>query len=121
LWEESRYGLLSGELAIHYSVVILPLALRFEWDPAKNAENKHKHGVSFEEAQAVFYDDWGILIDDEHEPGREERFVLIGMSATLRVLVVSHCYRARDQVIRRISARRADRSERKDYETRWKR
>jgi len=113
--------LLGGALTIHYSVVILQPVIRFEWDPAKNAENKRKHGVSFEEAQTVFYDDWGILIEDEHEPGQEERFVLIGTSATLRVLVVSHCYRARDHVIRLISARRADRSERKDYETRWKR
>lgn len=113
--------MLGGELTSHYSVVILQPVLRFEWDRAKNAENKRKHGVSFEEAQTVFYDDWGILIEDEYEPGQEERFVLIGMSATLRVLVVSHCYRARDQVIRLISARRADRSERRDYETRWKR
>jgi len=113
--------LLGGELTSHYSVVILQPVLRFEWDRAKNAENKRKHGVSFEEAQTVFYDDWGILIEDEYEPGQEERFVLIGMSAALRVLVVSHCYRARDQVIRLISARRADRSERRDYETRWKR
>ena len=95
--------------------------LRFVWDAGKNLANRRKHGVSFEEAQTVFYDDWGILIEDEHEPGQEERFVLIGTSATLRVLVVSHCYRARDHVIRLISARRADRSERKDYETRWKR
>ncbi len=95
--------------------------LRFEWDAAKNARNKRKHGVSFEEAQTVFYDDWGILIKDEHEHGQEERFVLIGTSATLRVLVVNHCYREKDQVIRLISARKANRSERKDYETRWKR
>jgi hypothetical protein len=95
--------------------------LRFEWNAAKNAANKRKHGVSFEEAQTVFYDDWGILVEDEREPGEEERFVLIGTSATLRVLVVSHCYREREQVIRLISARKADRSERRDYETRWKR
>jgi len=95
--------------------------LRFEWDAGKNTENKHKHGVSFEEAETVFYDDWGVLIEDEGQAEQEERFVLIGTSAALRVLVVSHCYRARDEVIRLISARKADRSERKDYETRWKR
>ncbi|MGH7288701.1 MAG: BrnT family toxin [Myxococcota bacterium] len=93
--------------------------LRFEWDEAKNAENKRKHRVSFEEAETVFYDDWGVLVEDEDE--EEERFVLIGTSGALRVLVVSHCYRARDQVIRLISARKATRSERKAYETRWKR
>ena len=95
--------------------------LRFEWDSPKNAANKRKHGVSFEEAQTVFYDDWGILIHDEDDPDREKRFVLIGTSTRLRVLVVSHCYRARDEVIRVISARKANRSERRDYETRWKR
>jgi hypothetical protein len=95
--------------------------LRFDWHEPKNATNRRDHGVSFEEAQTVFYDDWGVLIEDEDEAQEEERFVLIGTSARLRVLVVSHCYRARDQVIRLISARKADRSERKAYETRWKR
>ena len=94
--------------------------LRFEWDSAKSASNRRKHGVSFEEAETVFYDDWGILVEDE-EDNQEPRFVLIGTSASLRVLVVSHCYRARDEVIRLISARKANRSERRDYETRWKR
>ena len=93
--------------------------LRFEWDEAKDRENKRKHKVSFEEAETVFLDDWGILIEDEDDD--EERFVLVGMSAAVRVLVVSHTYRARDQVIRIISVRRANRSERRDYETRWKR
>jgi uncharacterized protein len=93
--------------------------LRFEWDDAKVDENKRKHRVSFEEAQTVFYDERGLLIDDEDE--EDERFVLIGLSATLRVLVVSHCYRAKDQVIRLISARKATPSERMDYERRWKR
>ena len=90
--------------------------LRFEWDDAKNRENKRKHRVSFEEAETVFLDDWGVLIEDE-----EQRFVLVGTSAALRVLVVCHTYRARDQVIRIISARRANRAERRDYERRWRR
>ena len=93
--------------------------LRFEWDEAKNRENKRKHRVSFEEAETVFLDDLGALIEDEEEG--EERFVLMGMSAAWRVLVVSHTYRARDQVIRLISARRANRAERRDYDRRWKR
>ena len=96
--------------------------LRFEWDATKNTENKRKHRVSFEEAQTVFYDDRAILIEDEDEnEDNEERFLLLGLSATLRVLVVCHCYRARGQVIRLISARRATRSELRDYETRWRR
>jgi hypothetical protein len=93
--------------------------LRFEWDEVKNRENRRKHGVSFEEAETVFLDDWGVLIDDEDE--EEERYVLVGMSGGFRVLVVSHTYRARAQVIRLISARKANRSEREDYERRWKR
>jgi uncharacterized DUF497 family protein len=92
--------------------------LRFEWDEAKNRENQRKHRVTFEEAETVFLDDWGVLIRDEEEG--EDRFVLIGTSAALRVLVVSHTYRARDEVIRVISARKANRTERRDYEQRWK-
>ena len=95
------------------------LVLRFEWNDAKDRENKRKHRVSFEEAETAFLDDWGVLIEDEEEG--EERFVLIGMSAAFRVLVVSHTDRARDQVIRLISARKANRAERRDYEKRWKR
>ena len=93
--------------------------LRFEWDDAKADQNKRKHRVSFEEAQTVFYDERGVLVEDEDED--DDRFVLIGLSAGLHVLVVSHCYRAKDQVIRLISARKATASERKDYEKRWKR
>jgi uncharacterized DUF497 family protein len=76
--------------------------------------------VSFDEAETVFYDERGVLIEDDG-PGSEERLVLIGLSARLRVLVVCHTYRRRDQVIRLISARKANRAERSDYERRWKR
>ena len=94
--------------------------LRFEWDETKSRENLRKHRVSFEEAETVFYDERGVLIDDD-DAGSEERLVLIGLSARLRVLVVCHTYRRRDQVIRLISARKANRAERSDYERRWKR
>jgi uncharacterized DUF497 family protein len=93
--------------------------LRFEWNPQKSSANKRKHGVSFEEAQTVFYDDRAILIEDDDDE-EEDRFVLLGISAALRMLVVCHCYRERDAVIRIISARKANRTERKDYEQRWK-
>lgn len=93
--------------------------LRFEWDEAKNVENLRKHRVGFEEAQTVFYDERGVLVRDEDAP-REERLVLVGLSAALRVLVVCHTYRRKDQVIRLISARKANRAERRDYEERWK-
>jgi uncharacterized DUF497 family protein len=94
--------------------------LRFEWDEAKSRENLRKHRVSFDEAETVFYDERGVLIDDD-DPASEERLVLIGSSARLRVLVVCHTYRRRDRVIRLISARKANRAERSDYEGRWKR
>ena len=95
--------------------------LQFEWDETKNTENKRKHRVAFEEAETVFYDERGVLLEDDSEGAREERFALIGLSASLRVLVVCHTYRRIEQVIRLISARRANRAERADYETRWKR
>lgn len=66
--------------------------LRIEWDPLKAAANKRKHGISFEEAATAFYDDEGIVIDDpEHSKG-EDRFILLGMSRSLRLLIVCHCY-----------------------------
>jgi uncharacterized DUF497 family protein len=92
---------------------------RFEWDERKDAENQRKHGVSFDEARTVFYDDRALLIKDPDED--EERFVLLGLSVNLRTLVVCHCYRAQDEVIRIISARKAQSAERADYERRWRR
>jgi uncharacterized DUF497 family protein len=68
--------------------------LRFEWDERKNTANRRKHGVSFEEAQSAFVDEHGLLIDDPDHSASEDRFVLLGMSSALRVLVVCHCYRA---------------------------
>ena len=93
--------------------------LRFEWDERKNSANCRKHGVSFEEAETVFYDDRAILTEDPDEED-EDRFVLLGLSAGLRTLVVCHCYREGDEVIRIISARKAHREERRDYDTRWR-
>jgi len=89
--------------------------LRFEWDEAKSATNRRKHGVSFEEAKSVFADDFARLIANPENSEREDRFILLGMSAHLRVLVVCHCYRYGD-TIRIISARKADKSERQQYE-----
>ena len=67
----------------------------------------------------MFYDDRAVLIDDPDHSRDEDRFVLIGMSLALRTLVVCHCYREDDEVIRIISARKASRMERTDYERRW--
>ena len=88
--------------------------LEFEWSPVKAASNVKKHGVSFEEARSVFEDEEALLIPDpEHSVG-EERFVLLGVSAASRLVVVIHCGRGPD-VIRIISARKADRTERAAY------
>ena len=94
--------------------------LRFERDPAKAASNLRKHGISFEDAQGVFYDEHGLFLDDPDHSVAEERFILLGLSAAAGVLVVVHCYRRHRDVIRLISARRASRRERERYAQGWK-
>lgn len=89
----------------------------FEWDEAKNRENLRKHRVSFEEAQTVFLDENAIRFFDPDHSADEDRFLMLGISFRLRVLVVCHCFRVSDAVIRIISARKADKAEEADY---WK-
>ena len=91
--------------------------IRFEWDSRKAKSNEKKHGVSFEEAQSVFFDEHALLLEDPQPRHEEERFVLLGVSATLRLLVVVHALRERD-IIRIISARKATRKEAQEYEIR---
>lgn len=90
--------------------------LRFEWDERKAAQNRRRHGVSFTEARTVFLDEDALLIPDLDHSVEEERFVLLGASSLLRVLVVVHCYREAEDVIRIISARKANREEQGQYE-----
>ena len=90
--------------------------IQFKWDEAKNRKNKRDHGVSFEEAQTVFLDENAIRFFDPDHSEEEDRFIMLGISFKLRVLVVCHCYRENDEVIRLISARKADKEECKDYE-----
>ncbi|MFH2060070.1 MAG: BrnT family toxin [Pseudomonadota bacterium] len=87
----------------------------FEWDDAKNKSNRTKHGVSFEEAQSVFFDESAIQFDDPDHSIDEERFLLLGFSQRLKVLVVCHCYRSNESIIRIISARKATKKEQKVY------
>jgi len=91
---------------------------RFEWDPGKATTNLKKHGVSFEDAQTAFGDERARLIDDPDHSREEDRFVLLGLSFSLRLLVVAHCYRSEGNVIRIISARKATRSEERSYPSR---
>jgi len=90
--------------------------LEFSWDTEKDRGNQKKHGVSFQEAQTVFYDENARLIDDPDHSEDEERFILLGISSKLRILTVCHCYRVDDTVIRIISARKTTQTERKQYE-----
>jgi uncharacterized DUF497 family protein len=89
--------------------------LRFEWDARKATSNRRKHGVSFEEARTAFLDDYARVIDDPDHSQTEERLILLGLSSTLRLLVVSHCYRSNGNVIRIISARKAAPAEAQFY------
>ena len=89
--------------------------IRFEWDRAKAALNRRKHGVSFEEAQTVFYDEHAIDFFDPDHSDREDRFVMLGVSFRLRLLVVCHCVRESLSVIRIISARKATHREAEQY------
>ncbi len=90
--------------------------LKITWDRKKNAANERKHGVSFEEAQTVFHDGFARLIPDPDHSGEEDRYILLGRSSRLRLLIVCHCYREENDTIRIISARKANRSEHKQYE-----
>jgi hypothetical protein len=94
---------------------------RFEWDAEKDAANRRKHGVSFEEAQTAFFDEEALLLADPDHSESEERSILLGLSASLRLLLVCHCYRRTGRIIRIISARKADRRERRQYAQRWSR
>ena len=89
--------------------------ITFEWDSWKARRNQLKHRVSFEEAESVFSDEAGVLIHDPGHSDEEDRFLLLGMSSKLRLLVISHTYRKSDDVIRLISARRAMPSEYEQY------
>jgi len=89
--------------------------MRFAWDEAKAEENRHKHGVSFDEASTVFADENARLKHDPDHAQEEDRCLLLGFSAKLRLLLVCHAYRENDEVIRIISARKATPNERRQY------
>jgi len=90
--------------------------LHFEWDAIKNETNKKKHGVSFEDAQTVFFDRFAMEFFDPEHSHDEDRFLLLGQSFSFRTLMVCHCYRQRNDVIRIVSARKATAKERSKYQ-----
>ena len=85
--------------------------IKFEWDSDKATANIKQHGVSFEEAKSVFYDDFAVQFFDEEHSTSEERFLLLGMSTGVRLLLVCHCEREEGNIIRVISARKATKTE----------
>ena len=89
--------------------------IRFEWDENKNQINIDKHGVSFEEALTVFYDPDALVKHDEEHSKDEDRFLILGISEALHLLIVCHCYRESNETIRIISARKANKTEAKQY------
>ena len=92
--------------------------MRFQWDENKNESNIVKHGVSFDEASTVFDDEEAIFISDPDHSVGEERVLLLGLSSREKILVVCHCYRENDEVIRIISARPATKNEKRQYNER---
>lgn len=93
--------------------------INFEWDENKNRLNQRKHGISFEEAASVFYDEYAVLFDDPDHSGEEDRFLIIGTTGTEKICIVSHCYRDNNDTIRIISARKAIKPEQRIYTEKW--
>jgi len=92
--------------------------LEFEWDKRKETANVKKHGVSFVEARTAFYDEGAIQFFDPDYSGQEDRFILLGLSIKPQVLVVCHCFRESETIVRIVSARKADKGEEQVY---WER
>ncbi len=90
-------------------------SLRFTWDEEKSLTNRRKHGISFDEAKTAFHDENAKVYFNPDHSETEDRFILLGMSLQLRLLVVCHCYREAEAVVRIISARKADKAEQEDY------
>lgn len=89
--------------------------LRFEWDPRKNRANRRKHGISFEEAATIFFDEGAKIAHDPDHSEREDRFLIIGFSLRARLLLVCFCERGPAEVVRIISARKATTKEETQY------
>jgi uncharacterized DUF497 family protein len=104
-------------LSLYHKYNVHMKELRFEWDEKKGKANDKKHGVSFEEARTVFYDENAIQFYDPDHSEEEDRFILLGLSFKPQVLVVCHCFRESETVVRIISARKADTDEEQEY---WK-
>jgi uncharacterized DUF497 family protein len=94
-------------------------SIKFIWDEDKNQKNMQSHNISFEEAKTVFYDPNAKIIYDPDHSKEEDRFVILGLSKTLNLLIVCHCYKEKEEQIRIFSARRATKNEKKQYGGNW--
>jgi uncharacterized DUF497 family protein len=103
------------DISWEYTYIVNMADIEFEWDERKSRANKRKHGISFDEAQTVFLDENALRYNDPDHSRDEDRFIMLGLSIRLRVLIVCHCYRSDDMVIRIISARKATKSEAAAY------
>ena len=103
------------DLYLYNNYTISTDGIKFQWDENKNSINRRKHHISFEEAQTVFADVDALIIDDPDHSEQEERFIIMGFSLRANLLVVCHCYRYNDSIIRIISARKATSKEARQY------
>ena len=102
-------------MSLEYNYNIIMENIRFVWDEAKNKINIKTHKISFEEAKTVFFDPGAKVIHDPDHSIEEDRFIILGLSKSLNILVVCHCYRENDGIIRIFSARKATKKERRQY------
>ena len=107
--------IINVDVYLYNNYNIIMEEIKFEWDENKNDINKKKHKLSFEEAKTVFYDENALVINDPEHSQEEDRFIILGVSDKINLLVVCHCYRESDSVIRIISARKATTTETKQY------
>ena len=110
-----RFGTNDVDTRLRLTYSVHMVEARFVWDERKNRSNQLKHGVTFEEARASFLDENAKIYADPDHSEDEDRFILLGISFRIRTLVVCHCYREEESVIRIVSARKADKSEQRDY------
>lgn len=100
---------------MQYNYIVIMKNIFFEWNDKKAKSNLKKHGVSFEEARSVFFDDLAIQFWDDNNSENEDRFLMLGLSNKFRILLVVHCFRESESTIRIISARKATKNEMKEY------
>lgn len=103
------------DLYLIFTYIVHMKEMIFHWDSKKEKNNIKKHNISFEEARTIFFDENAIQFFDPDHSDEEDRFILLGMSYRLRVLIVCHCFKESDTLIRIFSARKANKDEEQEY------